>query len=71
MIHILHMIDIALKIKHISQNISDQHVTSIWFVSIPESYNNLISTLEAKDKTLITADLVKMKLTYECNRRPK
>ncbi|KFM70371.1 Retrovirus-related Pol polyprotein from transposon TNT 1-94, partial [Stegodyphus mimosarum] len=67
--HITHMMDLVERLKAIGENIPDQHVAALMLVSIPESYNNLITAIEAREETLITTDLVKTKLTDEYNRR--
>lgn len=67
--HITHMIDLVEKLKAIGENIPEQHVAALLLVSIPESYNNLITAIEARDETSITSDLVKTKLIDEYNRR--
>jgi hypothetical protein len=67
--HINHMMDLVEKLKAIGENIPDQHIAALLLVSIPESYNNLITALEARDESVITTDLVKAKLADEYNRR--
>lgn len=67
--HINNMLEIVEKLNSIGENIPEKHIAALLLVSIPESYNNLITALEARDEENITVDLVKAKLTDEYNRR--
>ncbi|GBN19276.1 Copia protein [Araneus ventricosus] len=67
--HIAQMLELIDKLKAVGEEIKDGHIAALLLVSVPKSYDTLITALEARPENELTPELIKNKLTDEYNRR--
>ncbi|GBN06736.1 Retrovirus-related Pol polyprotein from transposon TNT 1-94 [Araneus ventricosus] len=67
--HIAQMLELIDKLKAVGEEIKDDHIAALLLVSVPKSYDTLITALEARPENELTPELIKNKLTDEYNRR--
>lgn len=67
--HINYMLELVDKLKAVGEDIKDDHIAALLLVSVPKSYDHLISALEAREEKYLTPQLIRDKLTDEYNRR--
>ncbi|GBM35607.1 Retrovirus-related Pol polyprotein from transposon TNT 1-94 [Araneus ventricosus] len=67
--HIAQMLELIDKLKAVGEEIKDDHIAALLLVSVPKSYDTLITALEARPENELTPELIKNKLTAEYNRR--
>ncbi|GBN12713.1 Retrovirus-related Pol polyprotein from transposon TNT 1-94 [Araneus ventricosus] len=67
--HISQMLELIDKLKAVGEEIKDDHIAALLLVSVPKSYDTLITALEARPENELTPELIKNKLTDEYNRR--
>ncbi|GBN42759.1 hypothetical protein AVEN_131529-1 [Araneus ventricosus] len=67
--HIAQMLELIDKLKAVGEEIKDDHIAALLLVSVPMSYDTLITALEARPENQLTPELIENKLTDEYNRR--
>ncbi|GBM99542.1 hypothetical protein AVEN_250611-1 [Araneus ventricosus] len=66
--HIAQILELIAKLKAVGEEIKDHHIAALFVVSVPKSYDTLITALEARPENELTPELIKNKLTDEYNR---
>ncbi|GBM15719.1 hypothetical protein AVEN_262890-1 [Araneus ventricosus] len=67
--HIAQMLELIDKFKAVGEEIKHDHIAALLLVSVPKSYDTLITALEARLQNELTPELIQNKLTDEYNRR--
>ena len=68
-IHITKMLELIDKLRSIGEDINDSHISALMLCSLPKSYDNLITALEARPENELTSEFIRNKLIDEYNRR--
>ncbi|WP_331035945.1 retrotransposon gag domain-containing protein [Lactovum miscens] len=67
--HINNLLELIDKLKAIGEDIKENHIAALLLCSVPDSFNTLITALEARPEVELTSDFIKSKLIDEYNRR--
>ncbi|GFS95595.1 retrovirus-related Pol polyprotein from transposon TNT 1-94 [Nephila pilipes] len=63
------MLELIDKLKAVGEEIKANHIAILLLVSVPKSYDTLITALETRLENELTPEFIKNKLTDEYNRR--
>ncbi|GFT00959.1 retrovirus-related Pol polyprotein from transposon TNT 1-94 [Nephila pilipes] len=67
--HIAQVFELIEILKTVGEEIKDDYIVTFLLVSVPKSYDTLITALETRSENELTPQFIKNKLTDECNRR--